>query len=186
MTPYKAYTDPQLVALLQNGDEMAFREIYGRYWKRMYAMAYPRLNRTDIAEDIVQDIFVYLWEKRLSLTIVTLEHWLATAVKFRIISLVNRRLKQELPASDLPEISMQDTLLDERLMAQLVQREVNRLPEKCRLVFRLRQDTDLSNKEIAGEMGISEKAVEKHITRARRELSLSLQQLLQSLFSLFF
>lgn len=186
MTSYKAYTDPQLVALLQNEDELAFREIYERYWKRMYAMSYLRLNRTDIAEDIVQDIFVYLWEKRLSLTIVTLEHWLATAVKFKIISLVNRRLKQELSSGDLPEVSIHDTLLDERLLTQLVEREVNRLPEKCRLVFRLRQGTDLSNKDIAGEMGISEKAVEKHITRARRELSLSLQQLLQSFLSFFF
>lgn len=186
MNIYAAHTDDQLLNLLKESNEAAFKEIYSRYWKRMYAMAFLRLQRTDIAEDIVQDIFTYLWQGRQKLCIATLEQWLATAVKYKIITLINRRLKKELSSVVIPEQSYNDTLLDERLLEQLVQTEINRLPPMCRLVFRFSREHNLSNSEIAVQLNISEKAVEKHITRARRELSLNLRNLLQSLFSFLF
>lgn len=186
MMLHSTYSDAELLKGLAEGNEKSFQAIYQRYWKRMYAMAYLRLQRTDTSEDIVQDIFTQLWEKRAQWQINHLESWLATAVKYKVITLVNRQLKKELSSFNTAETSYTDTTIDQRLLDQLLHTELNKLPEKCRLVFRLSRETSLSNHQIASELNISEKAVEKHITRARRTLSMSMRDLLSSFFSFLF
>ena len=57
-------TDIQLADLLHQGDENAFNEIYKRFWKKIYNESYKRLKDTELAEDIVQDVFADLWIKR--------------------------------------------------------------------------------------------------------------------------
>ncbi len=180
---YSTYTDQQLLNLLHNDDQSAFTELYDRYWQRMFAMAFLRLERRDLAEDIVQDIFTRLWQKRHKLSITALEPWLATAVKYQVIDLVHRRLKKELCTEQLPERPESTNPLDIRFFEQQLAAEINTLPDKCRLVFLYRYQHGLSNRAIATELSISEKAVEKHITTARKRLALSLRSLLHSLFS---
>lgn len=174
--------DTELFNLTKAGNEAAFTELYRRYWKRMFAMAYLRLDRRELAEDIVQDVFASLWNNREKADIQNVEAWLATAVKYGVMMLVNRRLSREVMPGEQGDISFADNTIDYRFLEQHIAAEMNRLPEKCRLVFTYSREHGYSNAQIAEELNISEKAVEKHITRARKHLALSLRHLLQSLF----
>jgi RNA polymerase sigma-70 factor (ECF subfamily) len=182
MDNYTNHSNQQLLPLLAQHDEGAFAEIYRRYWKRMLAMAFLRLKRADVAEDLVQDVFAMLWQRREELDIQSLENWLSTAVKYKIITIINRQLNKEVSADRLPETAYTDTSIDESFLKQMVNEEINRLPEKCRIIFRYSREAGLSNEAIATRLNISEKAVEKHITSARRRLALTLRQFLQSFF----
>ncbi|WP_317169199.1 sigma factor [Mucilaginibacter humi] len=64
--------DDQLTGLLRTGNELAFTEIYNRYWDKLYYIAHKLLKDTDAAEEIVQDVFFILWKKRETLTIKSL------------------------------------------------------------------------------------------------------------------
>lgn len=185
MVLYPAYDETKLLDLLAQSDHDAFAEIYRRYWDRMMGMAVLRLKRTDQAEDIVQDVFTSLWKRREEITVDSLEAWLATAVKFKVINLVNRRLKKEIYPGEVPEMPCPDHLVNERLLEKMIATEINRLPEKCKIVFHYSRQLGYTNREIAEEFNISEKTVEMHITKARHKLSLSLRGLLHSVFLFF-
>lgn len=186
MTILHSHSDEQLLRLIKEDNELAFEELYSRYWKRMFAMAFLRLERRQIAEDVVQDVFTTLWQRREVLEIVSVEAWLATAVKYKVITLLNRQLAREIVTKEPPDNSYRDHLLDHRLLEQQLSKEVNKLPERCRLVFIYNHELGYSNREIAETLNISEKAVEKHITTARRKLHPLLRHLLHSLFSQIF
>ncbi len=179
---YTSYDETELLGLLAQSDENAFAEIYHRYWDRMMAMVVLRLKRSDLAEDIVQDVFASLWKRREEIAIKSLEAWLATAVKFKVINLVNRRLKKECFPGLVPETPCRDAAVDELLLEKMIATEINRLPSKCKLVFHYSKQLGYSNRKIAETFHISEKTVEMHIGAARRRLSFSLRNILSSLF----
>jgi RNA polymerase sigma-70 factor (family 1) len=180
---YSTYSDKQLIALLKLSDEAAFKTLYNRYWKRLFAMAFLRLQHHAEAEDIVQDVFTTLWAHR-ETDIHSPENWLATVTKHKIINLISRNLQKRLNISELPDEGFKDPLLDSRLLEQQVAAEVDRLPEKCKLVFQFSRQEGYSNRQIAHEMNISEKMVEKHLNTARKKLSFQLRHLLHSILFL--
>jgi RNA polymerase sigma-70 factor (ECF subfamily) len=94
-------------------------------------------------------------------------------------------LRREISTEELPDTPVTDVTIDYHFLERQLAQEINQLPEKCRLVFTYSRELGYSNKEIAGELQISEKAVEKHITHARKKLAVNLRSLLHSLFSLW-
>jgi RNA polymerase sigma-70 factor (ECF subfamily) len=181
MNIYDSYDDSALVQLLQQGKEAAFTEIYHRYWKILYGLAYDRLKSRQMAEDIIQEVFAGLWQRREKTIIQSLNAYLSAATRYAIINQLARQVT--ISTNDLPfEIeSVEDNAVQIRFLEQMIHKEVNRLPDKCRIVFQYSRTYGLSNKEIAAELNISEKAVEKHITKALRYLRVQLKQI----FSLF-
>ncbi len=182
MGVYTTYSDNELVKLLRCDDENAFEEIYHRYWKRMYAMAFLKLKKNTEAEDIVQDVFTSLWRRRAETRIEVLENWLSAAMKYNIINSLNRRLKKEIYPDLQPDISYTDSRAEQKILNELLSAHIERLPEKCRIVFLHSHNGGFTNKEIASKLNVSEKTVEKHITTARRQLNIQLRQLLQAVF----
>ena len=64
MKEYQLYNNQMLLDLLAESDEVAFTELYNRFWKKLFAIAYNRLNEVQAAEDIVHDVFASLWANR--------------------------------------------------------------------------------------------------------------------------
>lgn len=186
MGPYASHTDDALLSLLSTNDEGAFTEIYHRYWKRLYAMAYDRLKDKSLAEDVVHEVFTSLWQRRQEALIRSLYPYLAAATKFCILKQYAGFSTTSLPNEDsMAHLNHAETpAIETRFLERMLQEEVSRLPLKCRIVFQYSRQENLTNKEIALELGISDKAVEKHITRALRQLRLSLKSLHQ-FFSVF-
>jgi RNA polymerase sigma-70 factor (family 1) len=169
MSLYSQYTDKELLELLKLNDRNAFNEIYTRYWKKMLLVAWNHSKDQFIAKDIVQEVFVMLWEKHSKLNIDNLASYLSTSIKF----LVFKNHQKELRRSDLAkenysfqEVIFDEEQLDARFLQDFINDVVERMPERCRLVFHCSRNLGLKNYEIAEKINIAEKSVEKNLTRA--------------------
>jgi len=175
MGPYKNFTDVELVATLKTDDKTAFAEIYDRYWDKLFSMAGHKLDQLEDAEEVVQNIFISLWNRRATLNITsTLNSYLAVSVKYRVIKVLEKQYHQRkytdsLGAQQRLDDSTQEWLEFTELKAQLEQL-VRELPDKCQLVYRMSREDGFSQKEIAGKLDISEKTVEAHLGKALKTI----------------
>ncbi|ANI90246.1 hypothetical protein A9P82_13665 [Arachidicoccus ginsenosidimutans] len=153
-------------------------------------MAYNRLQSKHGAEDVVQDVLSTLWTRREKLEIKSLNHYLSSAVRYSIFHAMRKQLKEDELTKALHINGNTFTTIDESLKYQLIEeavrKEIDRLPDKCKLVFQYSRELGMSNREIAEELQLSSKTVEAHITRAIRQLRSALKSSLSSFFSLFF
>lgn len=182
MSDYNQYSDSELVLMLKQDEHAAFTEIYYRYWKRLFTLALHRLPSREMAEDVVQDVFSGLWQRRHHTLIDALGPYLAVATRYAAIRQLAKS-RQTLDTAGLPEnlLRAEDEAAAVRFLQQSMQEQLKQLPEKCRLVFDYSRNKGLSNKEISRELQISEKAVEKHITKALQRLRLQLKHYLHLL-----
>ncbi|UOQ77527.1 RNA polymerase sigma-70 factor [Hymenobacter sp. 5516J-16] len=180
---YAAWSDEALVRALGNDDSRAFAEIYERYWELLLGVAYRKLHSREAAEELVQDLFTTLWQRRSTQQIQTLKSYLLRAVKYRVIDLLKARLTQ---ASYLThsrqhvtteDHSTEETVAADDLSLALLS-SLTRLPEHTREVFRLSRLEHQSVPEIAEHLNLSRKTVEYHLTRALRVLRVSLRDFL--------
>jgi len=156
--------------------EIRFQEVFNTYWKRMVAFSQHHCPSDDIAMDIVQDIFCSLWKRRGDLeVIVHMEHYLFRAVRIRISDYYRehyRRANSEgLMATTFCDIThnTEETIYYNDL-DHFVNGLVNRLPCRCRQVYSLSRNSGLNIPEIARSLGLSEKTVEAHLTKALKFL----------------
>lgn len=168
---YAHYSDEILVTLLQGGDCVAFEVIYKRYWKKLFAAAHKRISKKDVCEEFIQDIFTSLWLKRESTDIKNLSAYLQTAVKYKVINFIHHEIvlreafhEQEILESD--NSAEEAVLLDDLELA--LKAEVNKLPTRCQQVFKLSKERNLSAKQVASQLGISESTVENQLTKAMK------------------
>tara|TARA_Y100001972_G_C7658637_1_gene331940 strand:+ start:2401 stop:2976 length:576 start_codon:yes stop_codon:yes gene_type:complete len=176
------YTDEELIQLLLVDDRKAFEIIYRSYWERLYAVAYNRLNSKENAEGLIQEIFTELWEKRSRLHIhKSLTSFLFSALKYKIFNLyasqsVRRRYINENKKLVTEHSNETEEWLSFEELYGLIESEINKLPEKCNLVFRLNQKGQTSG-EIAEQLGVSKRTVEGHLDQARKKLRVRLSDL---------
>jgi RNA polymerase sigma-70 factor (ECF subfamily) len=177
MSSLGTLSDIELANRLKTDDELAFSEIYKRYWDKLYVIARKRLNSKPEAEEVVQDIFSNLWRRRGKLELEKgFNHYFAVAVKFEVISRLAKRARANIVdtggadvSEHFPDLATLQKLDFNELYARF-QHIVNSLPEKCRIVFHLQHEQGLSQKEISQQMDISEKTVEAHLAKARKKL----------------
>ncbi|SMC53583.1 RNA polymerase sigma-70 factor [Pedobacter nyackensis] len=186
MGPYKNFTDVELVATLKTDDKTAFAEIYDRYWDKLFSIAGHKLDQLEDAEEVVQNIFISLWNRRATLNITsTLNSYLAVSVKYRVIKVLEKQYHQRKYADSLGkqqglDDSTQEWLEFTELKAQL-ERLVRELPDKCQLVYRMSREDGFSQKEIAGKLDISEKTVEAHLGKAIKTIRAGLNTFISML-----
>jgi RNA polymerase sigma-70 factor (family 1) len=176
MNDYLLYDNQLLLELLSKSDESAFTELYNRYWKKLFTIAYNRLKEVESAEDIVHDVFAGLWANRQQLHIEMLENYLATATRYAVLSKIKRKMLErtysyqvyDAPVLDLPV----ETALHYKQILQTIKTEVERLPEKCRLIFKYSRNEGKPVKQIAKELQLSPKTVENQLHKAVKQLKL--------------
>lgn len=134
----------------------------------------------DIAEDIVQDNFVYLWENWARLSkIDSIKAYMFAAVKNKSLSYLQKKcikntLHQIEDYQDLMSDNQHPTaleLLECQELEAILEKALNHLPERCRIIFTMKRFAGKSNKEIAKDLDISVKTVEAQMTIAIRKLS---------------
>lgn len=171
-------SDVQLIDRLKSGDDGALTAIYKKYWQQLYLSAYHILKDEQACEDIIQELFIKLWDNRSSVQIsVSLKAYLYASIRYEVY----RQVRNSMSTSDVF-----DTLFDrlqtpvdyenieyKELIAQ-VSSAVNALPQKCREVYKLSREEYLSHKQIASRLNISTKTVENHLTKALKQLRISL------------
>jgi len=192
MHNYKALNDNELVDLLRGDDEVAFNEIYNRYWDKLYILSKKRLGDAEESEEIVQDIFCNLWRKRHAFTLQNgFNNYFAVAVKFEVINHLAKKQKAAAYEKEMSIISTEadqstQRALDLNELLQQLQHNINVLPERCRFVFKLQYEQGYSQRQIAETLNISEKTVEAHLTKARRNLRSAFANIFLLIFYIIF
>jgi RNA polymerase sigma-70 factor (ECF subfamily) len=167
-------SDSQVIQELQAGSERALRYVYDRYSGRIYFLAMKFLKSPEQAQELVQDVFLKLWEKRAELDKDRpIEAWLYTVAKNRVINQFKkvareqqRRSPQAMAAELVPATDVADRRVLERETNHLLQEAINRLPEKQREVYTLARMEGYSRLEIADQLQISSLTVKTHMSRA--------------------
>lgn len=180
MLPYCKTTDNELIRLLREGDVNAFGEIHRRYYPVLYGHAYRRLPEREEIKDILQEIFTYLWNNRLTLTFESgINAYLYTCVRNRIINLYKHHKIKDVYLHSLecyvqnPDMNADERIRTKELVA-LLEQEIEALPPKMSLVFRMSRQEQLSHKEIADKLNISVFTVRKQINNSLKILRIKL------------
>nr|WP_199078062.1 RNA polymerase sigma-70 factor [Pedobacter sp. ASV19] len=173
MTAYSAYNDQELAAFLSGGDRTAFTEIYNRYKGILYVHAYKRLKDDTEAEDAVHDLFAQLWlhREKLNLTTGNLAGYLYKTIRNNVLTTISRRgYADKYFSGHWQDLSMENAATDyrtrENQLKEIIEKHVAVLPKKMREVFELSRNAQLSHKEIADKLGISEHTVKSQINSA--------------------
>lgn len=165
--------DAGLLALLRQSDLKAFEDIYLRYWQRLYVAAYKVLEDEAASKDILQEVFLDIWNRRSTLNIEHLNAYLYRAVKYQIAKQLRKRPINPVHLDVVSELESagraEDGLLYDDLNKHL-EKAISHLSPRCQQVFRLSRFEYLSNKEIGQRLHISVSTVENQINIALKAL----------------
>jgi RNA polymerase sigma-70 factor (family 1) len=166
------------------GNEAVFETVFRQYYAPLCRYARPLLGDDDEAEEVVQTVFLTIWERRESLLITTsLKAYLYRAVHNRCLNRLNQQSVQaghrQQAATEIyaEAVNPTEELLADELNFRL-QKAIGRLPEQCRRAFELSRFEELSYKDIASRLGIATKTVENQIGKALRMLRIELSDYL--------
>ena len=169
-------SDKHIVDCIQHGDEQVFELFFRNYYERLCNYANTILNDMDEAEEMVQNAFLTIWERRESFEVHTsLKSYLYRAVyNSSLNSLKHKKVQQKheqyYKQNTAPDYESATSELMENELQQLAQKAIEQLPPQCKMVFTLSRVEQLTYAEIAEQMNISAKTVENHMVRALRFL----------------
>ncbi|MET0945393.1 MAG: RNA polymerase sigma-70 factor [Flavobacterium sp.] len=172
---YKKFTDEELVELLRQGKDKAFDELYFRYRDVLVRFVYMRMKSVPVSEEIVQEVFTTIWERRKTLVIqknfsayiytsvryMTLDYIKSHTITDQYIKEVVERSNNEYSSTSTTEASIYYEELQEA-----VDKATSLLPKKSKEVFILSRIKHYTNKEIAQELNVSHETVKYHIAYA--------------------
>lgn len=171
--------EANLLDELRAGQSGAFDRLFNTYWRDLYERAYRRLGDQSEAEDMVQDIFISLWDRRQSLEIRTpLQSYLRAALKYKIIrwyskASIHREAVAHIYASaDEGTETIMDILLSKDVN-HTIQQTISSFPENMKKVFMMRTD-NYSINEIAEALGLAQQTVKNNQTEAIKRLKVIL------------
>lgn len=172
---YGLLADDVLLKLLKIGDELAYKALYLRYWRRLFHVAVSKTNSKEVAEDLVQSVFADLWDRREQHTINNITAYLDTAVKYQVINYIKAAISKRAQYTGFGELQKtEENQADLPLLVQelntAIDKAIGQLPQKTQTIFRLSRFEKQSNKDISRIMDLSEKAVEYHITQSLKSL----------------
>lgn len=167
-------TDLQLFSKLQRNDENAFSELFHRYYSGLCAFVFRYLRDEAITEELVQEVFVRMWEKRNELNIKTsVKSYLFRSVKNEMINRQqHEKVEQKyrkLIQQDENELSAEQVLPEVDLMKK-IEASIEALPPKRKEIFKLSREKGMSYREIAELLDISVKTVEAQMGQALKQL----------------
>ncbi len=182
--------DSILLEHFRNGDNLAFEEIYKRYWHVLLNTAYKRLQNADASKDVVQNVFTDLWARRNVAEISNLKAYLYQATKFQSYKYfskfhLNSPFYELLDDMLVSGCSADENLLDKEINI-LLQKWIEALPGKRKTIFLLRFKHRLTTNEIAGRLNVSQKTVQNQLGVAGSWMKKNIESLLFLVFWLHY
>lgn len=186
-----SYEEKDLLRQIAAGNESAFRKLLHLYGDRFYAVARKMTRSEDIAKDIVQEVFISIWEKRQVLNDVKhpasyfftiiyrriYTHFRKMASERNVLHIVSAESQYESPAED-KVLAKEDR--------ELINAAIAQLPPRQQLVFRLSKQEGLSREDIAMQLNVSPNTVKNHLADAMKSIKIFLLKSYNMLALLFF
>jgi len=181
-----------IVKKMIEGDIDSFKYFFDRYYSDLCNFVHVYLHDQILAEEIVQDIFVFFWENREKLKINTsVKAFLFSASKFKSLNLLRdtktkRRIVENIGKTEPFYTTEQDSsYIDADEFKKILDLAIDQLAPKCREIFLLSKRSDLTNNEISAQLGISVKTVENQMTIALKKLREYLLPFREKIFLIF-
>lgn len=175
-------TDSALLSQLYEGNESAFKELFTRYYPPLCEFA-SHYIRTDEAEELIQDLMVYIWEERENIVIESsIKSYLFSATKNRCLNAIKKNIYHEQVHSKIYD-KLKEQFEDPDYyfineLTQNIEQAIEDLPVTYKETFSLSRFGELTNVQIAETLGISVKTVEYRISRALKILRVKLKDYL--------
>ena len=164
----------RIVQEIREGNEKSFRQVFHAYYEGLCQYAFTLIKDMDDAEDVVQSMFLKIWEKRQTLIITrTIKAYLYKAVYHQCLNHFDHRsvrvkFQERKAVEHVPEVQHPEVFpneLEERIVAA-----INSLPKQCRTIFMMSRYQEMKYVEIAKELDISVNTIENQISKALRML----------------
>ena len=176
MTNYTILSDKDLLTSIHFKDQLAFQELYNRYWEQIFVICNNRLQLYEVSQNLVQDIFLSIWTHKNLLIIENIEAYLYQAIKYSVIKYLHRSSKIDL--MDTNDMGCLDVLYESdisdaihsKLLQNLLFQELKKLPPKTQIIFEYSRVQQLNSKEIAEKLQISPRTVENQISKTLSSL----------------
>ena len=167
--------DKILVIKLKNGDKKAFKKLFQKYSERIYYFTISYIKNKEESEEITQEVFVKLWNKRNDLKPdLSFSSFLFMIAKNAVIDLLRKKKKEvflrEDFIKDIKDSNKSYDNLEYLELKKIVENSIQELPEKRKNIYVLSRDEGMTYRQIAEELNISVKTVESHMRLALKQL----------------
>lgn len=175
---------------MAEGDQRALRYFFDKYYDTLCNYINLYIHDRSVSEDLVQDIFIYFWEKRGTLRLETsVKSYLFRASRNKYLNYFrdekcHHTIKMEVSSKSEIFAIPNDNTLDLKQLEEIINASINNLAPRCREVYLLHRNDDLSYKEIASKMNLSVKTVENQMTIALKKLREQLAPYYEQIFVL--
>jgi len=174
---------PELLLRIASGDQAAFQHIYTGFYKRLYQFALAIVKTRETAEEIVEDVFVRIWQKRQDISSIrNLRVYLYTATKNASLNYLSRKARASVTEPfDHIHVELSETALTpEQILItteiyQKILRTVEALPPRCKMIFKLVREDGLQYKEIAEILNISVNTIDAQMAIAVKRITLAIE-----------
>jgi RNA polymerase sigma-70 factor (ECF subfamily) len=158
-----------LIAQLKKGNKSAFSQLYRYHYPRIFSFLYSLLKDRFLAEDFTQDLFFRLWVNREHLNEeMPLDPYLFTIAKHTVLNFYKKREVEKRyfeKLADEPESPIEENVYCKELQ-RLINKAIDSMPAQQQKIFRLSREEGFTNAEIANQLHISKRTVEKHISNS--------------------
>ena len=178
-----SHNENKTVKAFSDNDEEAFLKIYDEYWYKVFLIAYKRLGKRDVAQELTQDLFLKLWEKRHTLKPQNISSYLFVSIKNSVIDhihsgiVANKYLHFYKTFGELSSTNTQNIVEFDDL-SQAIEKGLLKLPTKTQQVFKLSRLESWSLDKIARHLHLSEKTVGYHLTKSLKFMRAYLREYL--------
>lgn len=180
--------EQQILKKVSKGDSQSFRTLYMHYYNRLFQFALLFLHSEPASEDVVEDIFFNIWKDRGTLTdIPNFQAYIYQAVRNGCLNVLKSGYvskRDELPETELQVKIASDSPLDELAYKELsnaVQQAVDALPERCRIIFKMAKEDDMSQQEIADALNVQLCTVQRQILLAKDKIKQAISPFLEKI-----
>jgi RNA polymerase sigma-70 factor (ECF subfamily) len=170
-------TDQSLAESIRNSNQGVFELVFNYYYSGLVVYADQIIKNMAVSEDIVQSVFMKLWETREAIEIRSFRSYFIQCVKNRCIDhLRSQQTKQRLDnrIPDANNLVMDEDLWTKNELSELLENSIEDLPPRCREIFKMSRYENLKIAEIADQLNISKRTVETQISKALKVLRVKL------------
>lgn len=174
--------DQEILQQLKEDDRNALKVLFNKYYEPLVRYAIFHLNDIASSEEVVQDIFIYLWEKRDSLRIETsLESYLYRSIRNRCLNYLKSKTFRVYKLSETADVltnnhAYEGSNIETEELEKLLAQAIGNIPEKSAMIFNYSRNQGLTHPEIASKLNISVKTVEYHIGSALKSIKKHLEK----------
>ncbi|MDO9635243.1 MAG: RNA polymerase sigma-70 factor [Paludibacter sp.] len=173
----------KLLSRMARNEQSAFEEFYNLYYSRLYKYVCFYVHDEDIRKDLISDVFVNVWHNRTNMDkVLNMDNYLFISVRNRALKHIKESNQRnfiqidEISESVAIENVGPEQVLINRELHDLIEKAINNLPERCRLIFTLIRGEKKTYKEVAKILSISEKTVHAQMCIAVKKLGLIIKQ----------